>query len=300
MYPQDGERPSQLLMHADSAMYTAKARGKGGYVFFTEDINQETANRLHVEQGLYEALANDHLELYYQPSFDLETGRITGAEALLRWNHPEHGLIEPDDFISIAEDIGLIVPIGDWVLKTALAEAHGWRSITDRELRVSVNVSARQFHGDEILKSMQRHIERYDGAKLQIELEITENTVMFDPENATVLLHKLKEHGADLAMDDFGTGYSSLAYLRHFPFDMVKIDRSFVGDLGANAEADAIVKAMLNLGSALGMRMVAEGVETEHQKTFLEREGCHEMQGYLMSLPLPVGEFREMLKTHNT
>ncbi|MEG3618645.1 EAL domain-containing protein [Magnetovibrio sp. PR-2] len=296
MYPQDGTRPSQLLMHADSAMYTAKARGKGGFVFFTQDINTETQNRLHVEQGLYEALAENHLELYYQPSFDLLTGRITGAEALLRWNHPERGVIEPDDFITIAEDIGLIVPIGDWVLKTALAEAQTWTSLTDQPVRVSVNVSARQFHGDEILNSVQRHLETYDGNNLQIDLEITENTVMFDPDNASALLHKLKDHGANLAMDDFGTGYSSLAYLRRFPFDMVKIDKSFVNDLGQNAEADAIVKAMLDLGSALGLRMVAEGVETEPQKAFLEREGCHEMQGFLLSMPLQVDDFRKMLR----
>ena len=278
---------------------TAKARGKGGFVFFTEDINQETQNRLHVEQGLYNALAENHLELYYQPSFDLMTGRITGAEALLRWNHPERGMIEPDDFISIAEDIGLIVPIGDWVLETALAEAQSWSSLTEHPVRVSVNVSARQFHDDEILNSMQRHLETYGGDHLQIDLEITENTVMFDPENASVLLHKLKDHGANLAMDDFGTGHSSLAYLRRFPFDLVKIDKSFVNDLGQNPEADAIVKAMLDLGSALGMRMVAEGVETEPQKAFLERQGCHEMQGFLMCMPLPAQKFREMLKQNS-
>ncbi|MCW8916281.1 MAG: EAL domain-containing protein [Magnetovibrio sp.] len=296
LYPEDGLTAPKLLMHADSAMYTAKAKGKGGFCFFTDEINQETHTRLQIEQGLYSALEQGDFELYYQPLFDLSSGKITGAEALLRWHHPEQGIILPGEFISIAEQIGLIVPIGDWVLKTALTEAQSWMAITNKPLRISVNVSARQFQNAEILKSFRETMHAYKKANLHIELEVTESIVMDDPERASKLLQKLKDQGAHLAMDDFGTGHSSLAYLRRFPFDMVKIDRSFVHDLGTNREAEAIVRAMLELGTALGMRMVAEGVETARQKEFLEMEGCHEVQGFLLSYPLEAEAFRTLLK----
>jgi len=270
IYPQDADTPETLLKNADSAMYQAKARGKGGFRFFTQDIDERAQERLKLEQGLYDAVEQGQLELFYQPLYTLSTGKIAGAEALLRWNHPERGLVLPSDFIPIAEQTGLIVPIGDWVLENALAEALNWSEMAEDPLRISVNVSARQFQRGAIMDSMRQHFLNYKGANLNLELEVTESIVMHNPQQANELLQELKKLGAHLAMDDFGTGYSSLAYLRRFPFDMVKIDRAFIRDLGQNKEAEAIVRAVLELGTALGLQMVAEGVETEAQRVFLE------------------------------
>jgi len=298
IYPQDADTPETLLKNADSAMYQAKARGKGGFRFFTQDIDERAQERLKLEQGLYDAVEQGQLELFYQPLYTLSTGKIAGAEALLRWNHPERGLVLPSDFIPIAEQTGLIVPIGDWVLENALAEALNWSEMAEDPLRISVNVSARQFQRGAIMDSMRQHFLNYKGANLNLELEVTESIVMHNPQQANELLQELKKLGAHLAMDDFGTGYSSLAYLRRFPFDMVKIDRAFIRDLGQNKEAEAIVRAVLELGTALGLQMVAEGVETEAQRVFLEMEGCHEVQGYLFARPLPATEFRNLLKSN--
>lgn len=296
VYPQDGDTPEALLKNADSAMYRVKNRGKGGFRFFTQDIHQRSKDRLEIEHGLYDAIENNELELFYQPLYTLSTGKIAGAEALVRWKHPDKGLILPGDFIPIAEQTGLIVPIGDLVLKNALAEATRWTELHDHPLRLSVNVSARQFQRGAIMDSMKKHFRNFKGANLNLELEVTESIVMQNPEQAGELLHELKSLGAQLAMDDFGTGYSSLAYLRRFPFDMIKIDRAFIHDLGTDRDAEAIIRAVLELGTSLGLQMVAEGVETEKQRSFLEIVGCHEVQGFLFAKPLPAEDFRRLLE----
>jgi len=298
VYPQDGDTPETLIKNADNAMCRVKARGKNGFRFFTQDIDRRAHQRLKIEHGLYDAIEKDQLELFYQPLYTLASGKIAGAEALVRWNHPEKGQIQPSEFIPIAEQTGLIVPIGDWVLKNALQEARSWSKIIDTPLRISVNVSARQFQRGAIMESMRQHFVDYKNANLSLELEVTESIVMHNPQQAGELLQELKNLGAHLAMDDFGTGYSSLSYLRRFPFDMIKVDRAFIQDLGSNREAEAIIRAVIELGTALGLQMVAEGVETEAQRMFLQMEGCHEVQGFLFAKPLPAREFRELLKSN--
>ncbi|WP_153305857.1 sensor domain-containing protein [Desulfogranum mediterraneum] len=296
LYPKDGDNAETLMMHADTAMYRAKANDKGWFRYYAEGLTQRAALWLDLKQDLHNALSEHQMELYYQPQYDLRTEKIVGVEALVRWNHPTMGLLLPDSFIPIAEETGLIMPLGDWIMRTAVAEACDWEIETGYNLRVSVNVSARQFRYQELLQMLQGVVQRTCFKPINLELELTESLVMNNPRRAAKLLNELKEQGFSLAMDDFGTGYSSLAYLRRFPFDMIKIDKSFICDLGTNSEAEAIVRAMLSLGKALGLRMVAEGVETEIQKDFLEREGCDEIQGYLYSRPLPADAFFELLK----
>ncbi|NVK19145.1 MAG: EAL domain-containing protein [Methylocystaceae bacterium] len=299
MYPQDGQDVESLMKNADSAMYRAKAKGKGGFRFFTQDLTDRAFVRLQIENDLHKAISEDQFELVYQPIFNLQTGQIIATEALLRWNHPEKGLILPGDFISIAEETDMIVEIGEWVLKTAAREAKYWQEELDHTLRVSINVSARQFRNNEIHRALKQVYDEIGHPRFSIELELTENLVMQNPEKAEGSLQALREMGVQLAMDDFGTGYSSLAYLRRFPFDMIKIDKAFVDDLGKNREAEAIVRAMLELGRALGLRMLAEGVETDLQRRFLVDEGCDEVQGFLFSYPKSVADFRKMLTNEN-
>lgn len=296
VFPRDGASAEELMRSADAAMYRAKMFDKGGFHYYTEDLNKEASMWMELKQELHYALTSGQLELYYQPQLNIQTNRIAGAEALLRWNHPTKGLLLPDVFIPIAEESGLIVPIGNWVVQTAVSEAQQWKDIAGFDLRLSVNISARQFRYQELLDLLDRVIGFTGFHPLLLELELTESLVMSDPEKATTLLKELKGKGFSLAMDDFGTGYSSLAYLRRFPFDMIKIDQSFIAELGQNSEAEAIVRAMLTLSKALGLHVVAEGVETEKQHAFLVAEGCNEIQGFLYSKPLCAEEFVRMLK----
>ena len=298
LFPRDGGSAEVLLQNADAAMYRAKQIDKGGFRYYTEDMNRSARQWMELKQQLHHALSAGQLELYYQPQFNLRSGRMTGAEALIRWNHPERGLLLPDVFIPIAEETGLIVPIGTWVVRTAVAEARQWRERTGLELRLAVNISSRQFRYRELLELLERVVDDNGALPLALELEITESLVMADPTGAAELLNELKTRGVPLAMDDFGTGYSSLAYLRTFPFDMIKIDQSFIADLGKSDEAGAIVRAMLQLGRAIGLRIMAEGVETAAQLAFLEAEGCDEVQGFLCCPPLPAAEFLEAVQAH--
>jgi diguanylate cyclase (GGDEF)-like protein/PAS domain S-box-containing protein len=295
VFPEDGNTAEALMMNADRAMYQAKDLNKGGFCFFTQDLNKRAFLRLQIESDLHKAIELEQFELVYQPILDLKTGKITAAEALIRWNHPEHGVINPTDFIHIAEETGLIVPIGEWVLKTASREALYWQETIGRPLRISINVSARQFRNNEIHTAVSNLINHIGKPSLNIELELTENLVMHNSEQAEQSLHELHDMGVHLVMDDFGTGYSSLAFLRRFPFDIIKIDKAFIDDLGKSREAEAIVRAMLYLGSALGLRMLAEGVETNIQHQFLAKEGCHEVQGFLYSRPVNDKAFRALL-----
>lgn len=298
LYPRHGQDPETLMKNADAAMYRAKNRDKGGFRYYTEDLNKDAALWMELKQELHYALTSGQLELYYQPQYNIQTGRISGAEALLRWNHPRKGLLLPDLFIPLAEETNLIIPIGNWVMRTAVNEAQQWKTVAGFDLRLSVNLSARQFRYQELLNLLEGIISNSSFHPLFLELELTESMVMHNPVQSADLLRKLKNKGFSLAMDDFGTGYSSLAYLRRYPFDMIKIDQSFIGDLGRNAEAEAIVRAMLHLGRALGLRMVAEGVENEAQRNFLVAEGCDEIQGFFFSRPLKANDFLQLLATH--
>jgi len=299
LFPRDGDNAETLLMHADTAMYRAKGSDKGGFRFYADDFNKGAIQWMELKQQMHYALTSGQLELYYQPQYSLQSKRITGAEALLRWNHPSKGLLLPDMFIPIAEETGLIVPIGNWVVRTAITEARQWQEVLGAGLRLSVNISARQFRYHSLLDLLDRVVTHTGFSPLNLELELTESLVMNNPDQVNALLKKIKSKGFSLAMDDFGTGYSSLAYLRRFPFDMIKIDQSFIADLGRDREAEAIVRAMLTLGKALGLRMVAEGVETEAQWQFLEAEGCDEVQGFWCSHPLCADDFMTLIQAQD-
>lgn len=297
LYPKDGKNPSELMMHADTAMYRAKETHKGGFCYFTKDMNERARLWLELKQDLHDAEKNGQLELYYQPQYSLKEDRLIGAEALIRWNHPIHGILSPSMFIPIAEESGLILPIGAWVTKEAVKEACCWKQKSGGvDIRLSVNISSRQFRYEDLLSMLEGVVKDNSFRPFNLDLELTESIIMEDPASASELLHNLKEKGFSLAMDDFGTGYSSLAYLRRFPFDMIKIDKSFVDDLGKNRETEAIVSAILDLGRAVGMSIIAEGVETQEQLDFLRARRCDEIQGYLYSQPLKAADFLRFIE----
>jgi len=285
--PDDSIQPEQLLKDAGLALHRAKSEGRGGYCFFEPEMDQRMQARRSLERDLRLALANGELELHYQPQINLERNEISGFEALLRWNHPERGRISPAEFIPIAEETGLIGPIGEWALRQACAEAAKWPS----QLIVSVNLSPVQFKGRNLTQSVVSALAASGLPPERLELEITESTMMQDAESALSVLKQPNERGIRLALDDFGTGYSSLSYLRKFPLDKIKIDRSFVHDLSeASEEATAIVRCVARLGESLGMTTTAEGVETREQLERVRAEGCTECQGYYFSAPLPATE----------
>ncbi len=299
IFPKDGQDAETLLKNADAAMYRAKQRDRGGFRYYTEDLNQDAMQWLELKQDLHNALISGQFEMYYQPQYDIQNQCITGAEALLRWNHPQKGLLSPDMFIPLAEETGLIIPIGNWVVNTAVSDAQQWQDAYGSELRLSINISARQFRYQELLELLEQVIDRTGFHPFNLELELTESLVMSNPEKANALLKQLKDKGFSLAMDDFGTGYSSLAYLRKFPFDMIKIDQSFIHELCDDKGSKAIVRAMLQLGKALDLRIVAEGVNTAEQCQFLETEGCDEIQGFWFSRPLRTDDFLKLLQKKN-
>jgi EAL domain-containing protein (putative c-di-GMP-specific phosphodiesterase class I) len=251
--------------------------------------------RRRLELDLRRALVDSEFQLYYQPLVETLSNRITGFEALLRWNHPERGLVSPADFIPLAEEIGLIIPLGEWVLHEACREAAGWPD----EIKVAVNLSPAQFKSPTLFHSITSAIKTSGLSPFRLELEITESVLLHDGDATLALLHQLRSLGVRIAMDDFGTGYSSLSYLRSFPFDKIKIDRSFIRDLGESTDSLAIVRAVASLGASLGMATTAEGVETEAQLDQIRNQGCTEMQGYYFSLPRPADEVPGLLQLMN-
>jgi diguanylate cyclase (GGDEF)-like protein len=290
--PEDGVEIDELLNHADLALYGAKAEGRGNYRYYEPEMNARMKRRRALEVDLRSALQRNEFVLYYQPILTLETGAISGCEALLRWRHPVRGMVLPAEFVPVAEDTGLINSIGEWVLKQACADAASWPNPT----RVSVNVSPSQFRNSALPLVVVAALADSGLQAQRLELEITESLLMQNNEASLVMLHQLRDLGIRIALDDFGTGYSSLSYLRSFPFDRIKIDRSFVADLLHGSEAVAIVHAILSLASSLKMRTTAEGVETARQRGLLEAAGCDEMQGYLFSQPLPAAEIGELVR----
>jgi diguanylate cyclase (GGDEF)-like protein/PAS domain S-box-containing protein len=290
--PTDGNEPDQLLRNADMALYRAKSEGRGTYHFFQPEMDAQMQARHNLELDLRKALIAGEFELYYQPLVDLPSNEVGGFEALVRWNHPERGVVAPDDFIAVAEEIGLIVPIGDWVLKQACQDAVKW----PHKLSVAVNLSAVQFRSPTLALSVVGALAASGLPASRLELEITETVLLQDSKAVLDVLHQIRALGVRISMDDFGTGYSSLSYLRSFPFDKIKIDRSFIRELGKENDCVAIIRAVTRLGRSLGMITTAEGVETEEQLEILRTEGCTQVQGYLFSPPRPVAEVPAILQ----
>ena len=299
VYPNDGVTADVLLRNADAAMYKAKDNGRNGYQFFTAELNHALVERLDIERRLRGALSRRQFLLHYQPRIDMDTGRIAGAEALLRWRVPQQGLVSPSRFISVAEDTGLIVPIGRWVLQAACQQARDWQNEGLPPLIVSVNVSPRQFREGSIVDTIGEALRDSGLAAQYLQIELTEGLAMHGAEKYVHMLGQIKALGVQIAVDDFGTGYSSLSYLKRFPVDQLKVDRAFVTDLATDPDDAVIVQAIIALGHKLNLRVVAEGVETREQLEFLRRSGCDEMQGFLFGRPMIAADFAVLLGTQD-
>ena len=291
IYPEDGPDAETLIKSADTAMHHAKESGRNGYQFFERDMNARAVERQWIEAGLHRALARGEFVLHYQPKIDLETGAMTGAEALIRWQHPERGLMLPKDFVPIAEDCGLIVPIGQWVLREACRQARAWIDEGRRPMAVAVNVSGVEFRNPRFLEHVRAVLRHSRLDARYLELELTESSLIHYAESTALALQALKDIGVQVAIDDFGTGYSSLSYLRQFPIDVLKVDQSFVHEISADPVGTSIVCAVISIGRSLGHRVVAEGVETEAQLAFLRTQRCGEGQGFYFSRPLIAEQF---------
>jgi diguanylate cyclase (GGDEF)-like protein len=289
--PGDSEQGEGLLKAADLALYRAKADGRGLYRLFEPEMDAKMQARRTLELDLRKALITNEFELFYQPVVNLALNEVCAFEALLRWNHPTRGMISPAEFIPLAEETGTIVPLGEWVLRQACAEAVGWPD----DLKVAVNISPAQFKSRGLALAVTSALAASGLRPSRLELEITESVLLQDSESVMETLHALKDLGVQISMDDFGTGYSSLSYLRSFPFDKIKIDQSFVRDMSGDNDSVAIVRAVAGLGRNLGMSTTAEGVETDQQLEHLRDEGCSEVQGYLFSRPLPASELLPLL-----
>lgn len=290
------ERPEDLLHNADMAMYRAKARGKACYERFDVGMRASAVARLQLEANLRRAAERGEFRLYFQPIASLEDGVITGAEALVRWQHPQRGLISPVEFIPLAEETGLIVPIGEWVLRTACAQAQVWHAIGHSDLRVTINFSARQFEHPNLAGLIRTVLKETGLAAPALELEITESIAMKDTGFSGAILTELRAHGIHISIDDFGTGSSSLRYLKQFPIDTLKIDQTFVRDLTSDVSDAAITAAMIAMAHILELKVIAEGVETKEQLAFLRDRQCDELQGYLFSPPVPAEAFTKLLQ----
>ncbi len=296
-YPNDGETPGTLLRAADTAMYAAKANARGGYRFFTPELDMATQRRLLLTTDLHHACELGQLVLHYQPQVSTVDGTITAVEALLRWNHPRHGLISPNEFIPLLEELGLMIEVGSWVLKTACLQNAAWQREGLRPVRMAVNVSAQQFYRGDLVRTVK---EVLDESKLQpewLELELTETLTLDDSETTIHIMNELKRLGLSLSLDDFGTGWSSLSCLRRFPLDRLKIDRSFMRDITTQPAAEAVVSSILDLARNLGFTCIAEGVETEAQREYLDEENCAEIQGFLYSPALLASECAALMKS---
>jgi diguanylate cyclase (GGDEF)-like protein/PAS domain S-box-containing protein len=299
VYPRDGLETESLLRMADIAMYRAKQTGPDGYAFYNHDMNQKALDRLKIETGLRHALENDELLLHYQPKVDIASGRIVGAEALVRWKHPERGMVSPGEFIPVAEESGLIMRISAWVLEAALKQASAWQAEGLPLTKVAVNLSARDFSSD-LADRVKAMLAQHDLLPAWLELEITEGMLTHSSEDVIAMMDALTAFGVALSLDDFGTGYSSLAYLKRFPIDTLKIDQSFVRGIPDDGNDCAIAGAIISMAQRLGHRVIAEGVETRAQLDFLRSLDCQEIQGYLFSPPVPPEKFAAMLREGKT
>ncbi len=298
LFPYDGENAATLLQHADTAMYRAKQQGRNNYQFYSPEMNTTAREQLALETDLRKALTKDELLLHYQPQVDIHTGEIIGLEALLRWQHPQLGLVPPNQFIPLAEETGLICSIGDWVIRTACEQHQTWCAAGLPPIRIAVNLSMRQFQQRDLVKMIAQTLQETQTQPCYLELEITESIAMQDVEFTVAVLQELRQMGIQIAMDDFGTGYSSLNSIKHFPLHTLKIDQSFVRDLLVDPSDAAIAKAIIALGQGLHLKVLAEGVETVEQLECLRSLGCQHAQGYLFSKPLPADAFTALLQKH--
>ncbi|OGU07645.1 MAG: hypothetical protein A2075_19165 [Geobacteraceae bacterium GWC2_58_44] len=296
VFPRDGEDVQTLIRAAGMAMYRAKQQGYNNFQFYTDEMNALSQGHLTMGNLLRHALERNELQLHYQPKVNLRTGQITGMEALIRWQSPTLGTVSPAEFIPIAEETGLIEPIGEWVIRTACAQNKAWQVVHHDSLTVAVNVSARQFRGGNLSAAVSRALQETGLAPHCLELELTESLVMHDVETVAAILTELKKVGISLAMDDFGTGYSSISCLKRFPFDKIKIDQSFVREVTTDPNSAAIARTVIAMAQSLHLKVIAEGVETEGQLSYLRRNGCDEIQGYYFSRPLPAAEFERLLR----
>lgn len=294
--PSDGGEVDILLKNADTAMYHAKRLGGNTYQFYTQSMHAAALERLVLEGSLRKALEKNQFVLYYQPKVEIQTGRIVGLEALIRWQHPDMGLVPPIRFIPLAEESGLIAPIGQWVLRTACAQNKAWQAAGLPPLPVSANLSGRQFKQEALIESIRDVLSETGLPPQYLELELTESIIMENVETIINTLHEFKAIGVTLSVDDFGTGYSSLSYLRRFPLDSLKIDKSFIRDITSNPDEAGIIRAIVTMGHSLKLKVIAEGVETEQQLNFLREQGCDEVQGYLTGKPMPADEVPQCLK----
>jgi diguanylate cyclase (GGDEF)-like protein len=295
-YPQDGKTIEALIAHADAAMYCAKQRGRGSVQCFEGAMSAGIDNRIQIESDLHQAIALKQFELYYQPKVHTDSGVVRSAEALIRWVHPQRGVITPDAFIPLAEDCGLIGAIGEWVVKEACRQARAWVDAGLAPMRVSVNLSPSQFRGSGLIHSIRRALDDAGLDPQYLEVELTESAVMSDPEESIAILEQLSAMGVLVSVDDFGTGYSSMSYLRRLPIDKLKIDRVFINEIVSRPEDASIVRAIVSLAHSLRLKVVAEGVETPAQLDFLKAVGCDEYQGYHFSRPVPSREFERIVR----
>jgi diguanylate cyclase (GGDEF)-like protein len=295
LFPFDGEDCQALLKNAGAALYRAKTSGGNNYQFYTADMHARASKRLALETSLRRAIEHEEFVVYYQPRIAVDSLRITGIEALVRWQHPQHGLIAPAEFIPLAEDTGLIIPIGEWVLQTACKQSRKWQDQGFAPVRMAVNICARQFQQEDIARVIVRALDQANLSPEHLELELTESSIMNNAEFAIDVLTGLKRMGVKISVDDFGTGFSSLSYLKRLPLDALKIDQSFVRDATTDPDDAALVMTVITLGHNLRLKVVAEGVETEEQLRFLHLLRCDEIQGYLFSRPVPADELAELL-----
>jgi len=298
IFPDDGNEANELIKNADSAMYRAKEMGKANFQFFTPDMNADVKERLVLKNGLSKALENGEFQLHYQPKLDIESNKITGAEALMRWQSDAQGLVSPVKFIPVLEETGMVVEVGEWALRTACEQHKAWLALGFPPIRIAVNLSARQLREVSFVPMMERVLKQSGVKPEGLEIEITESMLMTDSEKAIVALGELHEMGLHVAMDDFGTGYSSLSYLKKFPIDTIKIDRSFVADIVTDKDDAEIIKTIINMGRTLNRKVVAEGVETAEQLAMLKRYQCDEIQGYYFCRPQPTEDLTSFLQAH--
>lgn len=300
LYPQDAKDPELLMKRAELAMYRAKESGRNTYQLFTVEMQSDVTERLAIEGKLRRALEREEFSLHYQPQVDLRTNRIFACEALLRWNQRELGTVSPAMFIPLAEETGLIVPIGEWVMRTACLQSKAWQSAGLPAVVVALNISARQFREKNLLQVVAKILAETGFDPTQLELEVTESVIMHDEQRVIAALHAFRDMGVRLSVDDFGTGYSSLNILKRFPLNRLKIDQSFVHGITTDADNAAIARAVIALGHSMDLRVIAEGVETLEQLAFLRRNQCDEMQGYLFDKPMPADEFGKLLASGRT
>ena len=295
LYPSDDENADNLLRNADSAMYRAKEFGRNNFQFYVAEMNIKARERLMLESSLRRALDRDEFMLYYQPRVSLLSGRIIGAEALMRWRHPELGLVPPSEFIPILDETGMIIPVGDWALREACRQNREWQDMGLPTIRVAVNLSVRQFIQKDLADTIVRALDAANLSAEHLEVEITEDLFLEHNQTNIITLARLKNMGIHISIDDFGTGYSSLSYLKRLPIDTLKIDQSFVRDIG-DPDNKAIASAIIAMASSLRLNVLAEGVETDEQLAFLRAQGCNEIQGFSFSHPLPADEFAQLLR----